>query len=140
MQILTFIQNHWVLVTLLVIFSLALIFFELWQRFLGPKKLPPVLVTQFINRQNPVVLDIREKAKYQAGHIINAQSVAQAEVENMLKKLKKSSDAPILLVCQTGQQSGIVGARLKKQGFTEVICLAGGMNAWLSADLPTEKG
>lgn len=139
MQMLTFIQNHWVLVTLLVIFILAFVLFELWQRFLGPKRLPPVMATQFMNRQNPVILDIRDKSKYDTGHIINAQFVAQSEVENTLKKLKKPLDAPILVVCQTGQHSAILGARLKKQGFTEVVCLAGGMNAWLSADLPTEK-
>lgn len=139
MQILTFIQHHWVLVTLLITFIVAFIAFEMWQHFLGPKRLPPVMATQFMNRQSPVIFDIRDKNKFLAGHILHAQSVPQAEAENTLKKLKKSSDAPILIVCQTGQQSAILGARLKKQGFTEVVCLAGGMNAWQSADLPTEK-
>lgn len=139
MQFLTFLQNHWVLATILVVFIVAFAFFEMWQHFLGPKRMPPSLATQFMNRQNPVVLDIRDKGKFDGGHIINAHSVMQAEVENTLKKLKKSFNDPILLVCQTGQQSAMIGARLKKQGFTAVVSLAGGMTAWKNAELPTEK-
>jgi rhodanese-related sulfurtransferase len=139
MQIFTFIQNHWVLVTLFITFIVAFIAFECWQHFLGPRRLSPVEATQFMNRQNPVIFDIRDKNKFLAGHLLNAQSVVQAEAEKLLKTLKKSSDAPILLVCQTGQQAAMLGARLKKQGFTQVVCLAGGMNAWQNADLPIEK-
>lgn len=139
MQILTFLQNHWALAATLVAFILAYGLFELRLNLMGPKRLSPALATQFMNHQSPCIFDLRDKTKFQAGHILNAQNVAQAEVENTLKQLKKSFDAPILLVCQTGQQSVLVGSRLKKQGFTEVVCLAGGINAWQAAELPLAK-
>jgi rhodanese-related sulfurtransferase len=139
MQILEFFQNHWVLAATLVVFIVAYAVFELRMNLTGPKRLSPALATQFMNHQNPSIFDLRDKTKFQAGHILNAQSVTQSEVESTIKQLKKSFDAPILLVCQTGHQSVVVGARLKKQGFTEVACLAGGMNAWQAADLPVAK-
>lgn len=139
MQILSFIQNHWMLVAAFVSFVLAYGLFELRLNMVGPKRLSPALATQFMNHQNPMIFDIRDKTKFQAGHILNAQSIAQAEVENTLKQLKKGPETPILLICQTGQQSVMLGNRLKKQGFTEVVCLAGGMNAWQAADLPVDK-
>jgi rhodanese-related sulfurtransferase len=139
MQILAFLQQHWVLVALLLTFSVAFALFELRMHLLGPKRLSPVLATQFMNRQEPLILDIRDKSKFQQGHLLNAHSVLQSEAENYIKTLKKPMNAPILLVCQTGQQSAVLGSRLKKQGFTEVACLAGGVNAWQSAELPLEK-
>lgn len=139
MQFLNFIQNHWALAGAFVAFVLAYGLFELRVNLTGPKRLSPPLATQFMNQKSPSIFDLRDKTKFQAGHILNARQVSQSEVENTLKHLKKSHESPILLVCQTGQQSVVVGARLKKQGFTEVACLAGGMNAWQAADLPLAK-
>jgi len=139
MHILTFAQNHWMLVALLLTFIAAYALFELRQHLLGPKRLTPSLATQLINRQDPLIFDLRDKAKFESGHIINAQCVPQAEALATLEKLKKPFTAPILLICQTGQHSAVLGARLKKQGFTEVMSLSGGMNAWQNAELPVEK-
>jgi rhodanese-related sulfurtransferase len=139
MNVLTFAQNHWMLVALLLTFIVAYALFEIRQHWLGPKRLAPSLATQFINRQSPLIFDLRDKSKFDAGHIINAQSVPQAEAQATLEKLKKPFSTPILLICQTGQHSAVLGARLKKQGFTEVMSLGGGMNAWQHAELPVEK-
>lgn len=138
MHMLTFVQNHWILVSLLLLFTLAYALFELRQHFLGPKRLTPPMATHFMNRENPLIYDLRDKSKFEAGHIIHAQSVPQAEVLKTLEQLKKPLTTPILLICQTGQHSAILGASLKKQGFTEVMSLSGGMNGWLNAELPVE--
>lgn len=139
MQFLVFLQNHWVLTLIFVGFTLAYALFELRLQYVGPKRLSPALAVQLMNQRAPTIIDIRDKNKFQTGHILHARCVTQSEVEKTLKELKLSSESPILLVCQTGQQSTILGNRLKKQGFNEVVCLAGGMNAWQNADLPLTK-
>lgn len=140
MQILEFIQNHWFLVALFVVFVMGYVLFELRNKVLGPKQLTPTLATQYINRNNPVIFDLRDSEKFKSGHIIDARCIKQSDAEEELKRLKKDKDTPILLVCQQGMTSGVLGSRLKKQGFKEVSSLAGGMNAWKNAELPIEKG
>jgi rhodanese-related sulfurtransferase len=44
-----------------------------------------------------------------------------------------------LVVCQTGARSAQAVRSLEKQGFTEVVALAGGLNAWQQAQMPVEK-
>ena len=139
MQLLDFLQNHWALAGAFFAFLLAFGLFELRTNLIGPQRLSPSLATQFMNHRSASIFDLRDKSKFQVGHILNAQQVSQSEIEATLKNLKKSQDAPILLVCQTGHQSVVVGSRLKKQGYTEVACVAGGMHAWQAADLPLAK-
>lgn len=140
MQFFEFIQNHWYLASMLAVFLLAYLIFELRMHFSGAKRVNPQQAIQLINRENPIILDIRDKTAFEKGHIIHARHVKQAEIEAYLKKQNQSNEAPIMLVCQSGAQTPTVGARLKKQGYTQVHQLAGGMNAWQAGELPIEKG
>jgi len=47
-------------------------------------------------------------------------------------------DKPIVLQCQAGGRSSIGASLLRARGFDRVVNLEGGMNAWMSAGLPTE--
>jgi rhodanese-related sulfurtransferase len=46
---------------------------------------------------------------------------------------------PLILYCDTSSRSGKAIAALKKQGFTRVVNLSGGLSAWQQAGLPVEK-
>lgn len=139
MSIITFLYAHWVLSSLFVIFFLAYILFEMRVRYMGPKRLNPQEAVVFLNQKSPILLDLREKSKFDQGHIITARQCALADLESTLEKLKVSKEQPILLVCQLGQATLSAGAQLKKLGFTEVYQLAGGMQAWTAAELPVTK-
>jgi hydroxyacylglutathione hydrolase len=51
----------------------------------------------------------------------------------------KRKDRPVIVYCEGGDRSGKAIAALKKQGFTRVVNLTGGLRAWQQAGLPVEK-
>ena len=139
MSIITFLYAHWVLSSLFVVFFLAYIAFEMRVRFLGPKRLSPQEAVALLNQKDPILLDLRDKSKFDQGHIIKARQCAAGDLQPTLEKLKVSKEQPIILVCQLGQTTSATGTKLKKLGFTAVYQLSGGMQAWTTAELPVEK-
>jgi len=94
---------------------------------------------QLINRRDAAIVDVREPNEFAAGRIPNARNVTLSRIEEGAKELEKLKAKPILLVCQTGTRSGQAVRSLQKKGFTDVVALAGGMNAWQQAQMPMEK-
>ena len=58
---------------------------------------------------------------------------------SVLGNWKKFKNRPAIVLCQAGGRSHAAIALLKKAGFTEVVVLAGGINAWQQANMPVEK-
>ena len=94
---------------------------------------------QLINRRDTVVLDVRDKADYAAGHIPNAKHIPMAELPGRVQELEKFKSRPLVVNCQAGMQSAKVCATLKKLGFNEVFALRGGLNGWVQASMPVVK-
>ena len=93
---------------------------------------------QLINRRDAVVLDIRDKAEFAAGHIPNARNIPFAELASRAHELEKIKSRPIVVHCQTGTRVAAACNMLKKNGF-EASGLRGGINAWLQAGMPVVK-
>jgi rhodanese-related sulfurtransferase len=49
-------------------------------------------------------------------------------------------DAPIYLICATGNRSGRVAEYLTQNGFARPINVRGGTVAWQRAGLPIDRG
>ncbi len=49
-------------------------------------------------------------------------------------------DADVVLVCRSGQRSGLAAEMLARHGFDRALNLVGGMQAWARAGLPTVRG
>ncbi len=95
---------------------------------------------QLINRRDAVVLDVRDKADFAAGHIPNARNIPLPELAGRLREIEKFKARPIVINCQSGTRSATVCNLLRKNGFGEVFALRGGIGGWLEASLPVEKG
>lgn len=95
--------------------------------------------TLLINRQDAVVVDVRETAEWSAGHIPNARHIALGQLAKHLSELDKFKDKPVIVVCASGNRSGTAGSVLMKNGFQQVYNLAGGIHAWSDAGLPMTK-
>jgi rhodanese-related sulfurtransferase len=104
------------------------------------KEVGVAAAVQLINRRDAAIVDVREPNEFAAGRIPNARNVTLSRIEEGAKELEKLKSKPILLVCQTGARSGQAVRTLQKKGFTDVVALAGGMNAWQQAQMPMEKG
>jgi rhodanese-related sulfurtransferase len=104
----------------------------------GGKTLTAQQVIMRMNKEDAVVLDVREKADYKKGHIINAVHIPYASLESRVGELEAHKNKPVIVVCKMGQTSNAAGSVLRKHGFTDVTRLSGGMAEWTSLNLPVE--
>lgn len=92
--------------------------------------------TNLINREDGVVLDVRESGEWSTGHIPNARHIALGQLGGHITELEKIRDKPIIVCCASGNRSSSACSTLTKAGFTRVFNLAGGIGAWRDAGLP----
>ena len=95
--------------------------------------------TQLMNRENALVLDVRDAASYAAGHILGAKNLPLAELEKRIDELDKHKKRPVIVMCEIGNSSTRAVRVLKSRGFERAFNLTGGFRAWLQGSLPVEK-
>ncbi|WP_289472686.1 rhodanese-like domain-containing protein, partial [Klebsiella pneumoniae] len=66
-------------------------------------------------------------------------SVEYAELASRLGQVAKNKSAPVLLVCQNGQQSNKAAKAVREAGYGEVHVLQGGVAEWQKAGMPVVK-
>lgn len=84
-----------------------------------------------------LLVDVREAFEWQEGHARGAVHVPMMEVPSRMDELPR--EAPIYLICATGNRSGRVAEYLVQNGFTRPINVRGGTVAWQRAGLPIER-
>lgn len=117
----------------------GLLLWPLLSRRSGSGALGTLEATQLINARNAIVLDVREPAAFATGSITGARNMPLATLAERAGDLARFKARPLLVVCETGASAGRALAILKKQEFTEVATLAGGLAAWKQAGLPLVK-
>jgi len=94
---------------------------------------------ELINRQDALVLDVRDAGDYGAGHILGAKHIPLARLDEGAGDLARKKERSLIVYDDGGERSAKAAAALKRQGFTQVACLSGGLDAWRQAGLPVEK-
>jgi rhodanese-related sulfurtransferase len=89
------------------------------------------------DKNHPAVIDVREPDEFASGHVPGAVNVPLATVGTWAATQPK--DAPCVVICQSGRRSVAASEVLVKQGFKEVINVAGGTAAWIEQGLPVSK-
>ena len=116
------------------LFALMVMYFMLETRRSG-KKISPNAIGMMVNEQNAQLIDIRSKKEFEAGHIKGSRNIPFAEFKNHLDSLK-TTEEPIVVVCQIGMTSGAAVALLGKDN---VYRLDGGISNWQASGLPLVK-
>ena len=138
-QLITFASHNTILVVAIVLVSLMLIHSLVGEKLRGYSSISPSESTQMINRDDALMLDVRESNEYSEGHIINSLHIPLSGLKTRMKDLEKYKAKKVIIACRSGHRSSQACATLKKEGFEQVFNLSGGVMAWESASLPLIK-
>ena len=133
-----FVQNNLLLIAVAFV-SGAMLIWPLVRRGAGGPWVTTLHATHMINRDDALVIDVRDAAEYAKGHILGARSAPLADLERRLAELAKFKARPVIVHCESGNRSTNAVGILRRNGFANVYNLAGGLAAWQQAGLPVEK-
>ncbi|MFQ3633584.1 rhodanese-like domain-containing protein [Roseiflexus sp.] len=94
-------------------------------------------VHALMERDNVVLLDVREPDEYAAGHIPGVRLMPMGTVPSRLSDIP--TDKTVIVTCRSGNRSGQITDFLRSNGFTNVHNMQGGILAWQRAGYPVEK-
>ncbi|HQR04217.1 MAG: rhodanese-like domain-containing protein [Proteobacteria bacterium] len=111
----------------------------LWQtlRGNGRHQLSAAEATLKINREDAVVVDVRESSEWSSGHIPNARHIPLGQLEKRIAELEKFKSRPLIVCCASGNRAADATATLRRIGFEQAYTLRGGIGGWVDAGLPT---
>jgi rhodanese-related sulfurtransferase len=103
------------------------------------KKLNSNVATAMINHENGVYVDVRPASLFTKGHIAGAVNIVLVDIkQGKLNRIESYKDKPVILVGKDKMDSDCFNAAvsLKKQGYTKVYSLEGGIAQWAMDNLP----
>jgi rhodanese-related sulfurtransferase len=133
-----FVRNNILLIGVALV-SGAMLLWPLLRRGSGGPWVSTLEATQMINRQDALLLDVRDAAEFAGGHILGARSLPLGDLERRAGELEKYKAKPVIVHCSDGRRAGAALASLKARGFAAVYNLSGGYGAWQQAGLPVER-
>jgi rhodanese-related sulfurtransferase len=138
-RLLEYATRHPFLVGGTVVLLLAAIAYEISKARSGGQAVGPADAVRLLN-QGAIIVDVRTKAEFDGGHIIDARHLPQDEIAGAGESLRKFKDKVVITCCESGMRSGAAARVLQAQGFTRVVNLRGGLQAWRADSLPLVKG
>ena len=85
-----------------------------------------------------VILDVREKEAFSAGHVPTALNLPRGQLELRVNEAFPDPTCRIVVYCEFGKISTLAAATLRELGFTRAVALDGGMKVWRDNGLPVE--
>ncbi|USD65099.1 rhodanese-like domain-containing protein [Vibrio sp. SCSIO 43136] len=136
-----FISQNMIMAVIWIGLVVALIMNIVKTKTAGYTEIGPAELTQFINKEDGVVVDVRSKDEFKAGHITGAVHILPSDIKNgSVASLEKYKSSPITVVCKTGQTAIESANELNKAGFEQVYLLRNGLVAWNEANMPLIRG
>ena len=94
---------------------------------------------EWIEKNNPIIIDLRGNLAYKNGHIENAINITDIFFEDLVDNgTPFSKENSVLLVCSIGDKSKKFSSLLNKKGMN-VYSLENGMTAWRENSLPVKR-
>ncbi len=97
---------------------------------------PQALLASLGTDAAPVVLDVRTRREYDAGHVPGAIHVPFYTL--LVRQDDVPRGRPVIVYCQHGPRAGVARWALRMAGFTDVRYLDGHMSGWQARGLPQE--
>lgn len=137
-RLLDYITRHPFLAGGTAVLALAVVAYEASRLRSGGQSVGPMDAVRLMN-QGALLLDVRNQAEFDSGHILDARHVPQDQLAASAESLRKYKDKVVIACCESGLRSGAAARVLQAQGFTKVVNLKGGLQAWRAESLPLVK-
>lgn len=129
-EIMQFVGRH----PILSIAWIALLVAVLFTTFKGLMSKVKVITrgeaTRLINKEDAVVVDLRQRDDFRKGHIAGATNLLPSEIKaNNVGELEKHKDKPLIVVDGSGMQCQESANALIKAGFEKVFVLKEALRA-----------
>lgn len=86
------------------------------------------LQQRLITGERPIIVDVREGWEYALCALPDSLHLPMALVPQQLERLPRDND--IVVVCHHGVRSQMAAGVLRRNGFTRLYNLRGGIDAW----------
>ncbi len=100
------------------------------------RRIDQAAALEMIRSENATVVDIRDPASFQSGHIAGALRLDNRNVADFIATADRAS--PVIVCCYHGNTSQGAARFLAEQGFERCYSLDGGFKGWRLADNPEE--
>lgn len=91
-------------------------------------------------REDVRLLDVRTPGEYEAVHIRGAYNVPLDLLGEHAGEIRAVGYEPVVLICQSGTRARRAEEALAAAGMPNLFVLDGGVNGWLAAGRPVERG
>lgn len=112
----------------LILFFVIILFGSRLLPVKGVQSITTKELKELICDQNKQFIDVRTPGEYHHNHIKQFNNIPLHQLGASIGKLDRSKET--VLICQSGMRSLQAAKRLKKAGFTHIINVKNGMNAW----------
>lgn len=138
-QLSEFVSNHWILSSAFAVLLFMLVTNILGGVTAGGSQVTPQQAVGLINHEDALVVDLREQADFDRGHILDAMHVPLRSLRDKLQELERYKDKAIILCCQSGNTSTQASGILAKAGYSKLYRLGGGIISWQNDNMPLAR-
>ena len=140
-EIMQFVSRH----PILSIAWIALLVAVLFTTFKGLTSKVKVITrgeaTRRINKEDAVIVDLRQRDDFRKGHIAGSINLLPSEIKaNNVGELEKHKDKPVIVVDGSGMQCQEAANALIKAGFENGSVRKEGVAGWSGENLPLVRG
>jgi rhodanese-related sulfurtransferase len=135
----SFLEKNWAIVLIMIVSGLMLLWPYVQRLFWPVREVSTHEATRMMNRDNALLLDVREDKALGGARLPNAVHVPLSQLAARVNELAKWSSRPVIVYCELGKGGRAAVSLLSRNGFADVHLLQGGFRAWKDAGLPVQK-
>jgi rhodanese-related sulfurtransferase len=124
---------------LLILVGVGLPRFRSWQRGRHRPVLDPLQLEELLLGTGALVLDLRDPAAFQRGHIRGAMNLSLDQLAARFRTPDPTARRALVLADETDEVSHRAYDLLRARGFDWLYVLKGGMRAWRARSRPLAK-
>ncbi|WP_411844331.1 rhodanese-like domain-containing protein [Salinicoccus sp. HZC-1] len=119
-------MENWMIILLAAVIVILLLVLNGYRNMRNVKALPEEEFKKDLRRVQ--LIDLREKEKFEYGHIMGARNIPMMNFSMKMSSLRK--DQPIYLYDHNGRLSIRAAKMLKKKGYKDIYMLKNGISKW----------